>query len=146
DERWRAREGIEGVEIPDNVQAVILARLDLLAPDERRAAQRAAVVGQVFWDGALARLARVDHLDEALRTLRRREFVIERVSSSIGSQKEYVFKHVLIRDVAYASLPRGERGRAHAETAAWIEETSGERTGELAELLAHHSDAAFSYL
>ena len=56
-ERWRAREGIDQVEIPDNVQAVILARLDLLAPQERRAAQRAAVVGQVFWDGALACLA-----------------------------------------------------------------------------------------
>ena len=56
------------------------------------------------------------------------------------------FKHVLIRDVAYESLPRKERGRAHAETAAWIEETSGERTGELAELLAHHYDAAFSFL
>jgi class 3 adenylate cyclase len=145
-ERWRAREGIDQVEIPDNVQAVILARLDLLAPDERRAAQRAAVVGQVFWDGALARLAGVDDLDEALRTLRRREFVLERVSSSIARQREYVFKHVLIRDVAYASLPRAERGRAHAETAAWIEETSGERTGEVAELLAHHYEAAFSFL
>ena len=141
-ERWRAREGIDQVEIPDNVQAVILARLDLLAPEERRAAQRAAVVGQVFWDGALACLAP----DEALRTLRRREFVLERVSSSIAGQREYVFKHVLIRDIAYASLPRSERGRAHAETAAWIEETSGERTGELAELLAHHYDAAFSFL
>ena len=143
-ERWRAREGIDQVEIPDNVQAVILARLDLLAPEERRAAQRAAVVGQVFWDGALA--ARASTPDEALRTLRRREFVLERVSSSIAGQREYVFKHVLIRDIAYASLPRSERGRAHAETAAWIEETSGERTGELAELLAHHYDAAFSFL
>src|SRR5262249_24710783 len=73
-------------------------------------------------------------------------FVLERVSSSIAGQREYVFKHVLIRDVAYASLPRAERGRAHAETAAWIEETTGERTGELAELLAHHYDAAFSFL
>src|SRR5581483_10426582 len=145
-ERWQAREGIDQVEIPDNVQAVILARLDLLAPDERRAAQRAAVVGQVFWDGVLARLARVDELHEALQTLRRREFVLERVSSSFAGQREFAFKHVLIRDVAYASLPRAERGHAHAETAAWIEETSGERTGEQAELLAHHYDAAFSFL
>jgi class 3 adenylate cyclase/DNA-binding SARP family transcriptional activator len=145
-ERWSARPGIERVEIPDNVQAVILARLDLLAPDERRLAQRAAVVGRVFWDGALARLVQVDAADEALRTLRRREFVLERVSSSIPGQREFVFKHVLIRDVAYASLPRRERGRAHAETAAWIEETSGDRSDELAELLAHHYDAAFAFL
>ena len=138
--------GIAQVEIPDNVQAVILARLDLLAPDESRVAQRAAVVGRVFWDGALARLVDVDDLDAALETLRRREFVRERLSSSIPGQREYLFKHVLTRDVAYASLPRAERGRAHVEAAAWIEETSGGRTDELAEQLANHYDAAFSLL
>ena len=144
--RWQARAAIDDVEIPDNVQSVILARLDLLAPDEKRVAQRAAVVGRVFWDGAVSALARVDDLNTVLRTLRRREFVLERPSSSIAGQTEYIFKHVLLRDVAYESLPRKERGRAHAETAAWIERTSGERTGELAELLAHHYDAAFSFL
>ncbi|MET0937805.1 MAG: adenylate/guanylate cyclase domain-containing protein [Gaiellaceae bacterium] len=145
-DRWLARAGMDHVEIPDNVHAVILARLDLLSPEEKRVAQRAAVVGRVFWDGAVATLTRVDDLDAALRTLRRREFVLERVSSSIAGQAEFVFKHVLIRDVAYESLPRKERGRAHAETAAWIEQTSGERTGEVAELLAHHYEAAYSYL
>ncbi|MGH3103168.1 MAG: ATP-binding protein, partial [Gaiellaceae bacterium] len=144
--RWQARASIDDVEIPDNVQSVILARLDLLAPEEKRVAQRAAVVGRVFWDGAVLTLTRVDDLDTVLRTLRRREFVLERPSSSIAGQAEYIFKHVLIRDVAYESLPRKERGRAHAEAAAWIEETSGERAGELAELLAHHYDAAFSFL
>ena len=144
--RWQARAAIDDVEIPDNVQSVILARLDLLAPEEKRVAQRAAVVGRVFWDGAVSTLARVDDLDTVLRTLRRREFVLERPSSSIAGQTEYIFKHVLIRDVAYESLPRKERGRAHAEAATWIERTSGERIGELAELLAHHYDAAFSFL
>ncbi|HXV34027.1 MAG TPA: BTAD domain-containing putative transcriptional regulator [Gaiellaceae bacterium] len=144
--RWRARAGVDEVEIPDNVQAVILARLDLLAPDERRVAQRAAVVGRVFWDGALARLVDVDDLDAALETLRRREFVREAMSSAVPGQREWVFKHVLIRDVAYASLPRAERGRAHVEAAAWVEETSGGGTGEPAEQLASHYDAAFSLL
>ena len=130
-----------GATIPDNVHAVILARLDLLTPDERRVAQRAAVVGRVFWDGVLARTAAVDDLEAALKTLRRREFAIERLSSSIPQHREYVFKHVLIRDVAYGSLTRAERGRAHAKTAAWIEETSGS-----AEVLAHHYDAAYSNL
>ncbi|HXV57384.1 MAG TPA: hypothetical protein VD704_05905, partial [Gaiellaceae bacterium] len=144
--RWRARAGIDDVEIPDNVQAVILARLDLLAPDERRVAQRAAVVGRVFWDAAVSRLVDVDDVEAILLTLRRREFLRERLSSSVPGQREWVFKHVLIRDVAYASLPRAERGRAHAETAGWIEETSGGRTGEPAEQLAGHYDAAFSLL
>jgi class 3 adenylate cyclase len=145
DGRWRARAGIREVEIPDNVQSVILARLDLLMPEERRVTQRAAVVGRVFWDGAVARLAGVEDLDEILHTLRRRELVIERPSSAISGQAEYIFKHVLIRDVAYESLPRRERGRAHREAAAWIEETTGERAAELAELLAHHYETALSF-
>jgi class 3 adenylate cyclase len=140
--RWEARAEIDNIEIPDNVQAVILARLDLLSREERRVAQRAAVVGRVFWDGAVAKLAGDDDLDAILRTLRRRELVLDRLSSSIAGQAEYIFKHVLIRDVAYESLPRKERSRAHVETAAWIEQTTGERAGEFAELLAHHYDAA----
>jgi class 3 adenylate cyclase len=143
--RWHARRDIEEVEIPDTVQAVILARLDLLAPDEKRVAQLAAVIGRVFWDGAVARLAGVGDLDATLRTLLRRELVLERLSSSIAGQAEYSFKHVLTRDVAYESLPRRERSRAHVDTAAWIEEMSGERSAEFAELFAHHYDAAFSF-
>ncbi len=144
--RWRAVAGIDDVEIPDNVQAVILARLDLLSPEEKRVAQRAAVVGRVFWDGAVRRLAEVEEPDASLQTLRRRELVLERGTSAFAGQNEFVFKHVLIRDVAYASLPRRERGRSHAELASWIEETSGERSAEFAELLAHHCDAALSYV
>ena len=121
DGRWRAVAGIDEVEIPDTVQAVLLARLDLLAPEEKRVAQRAAVVGRVFWDGAVERLAGVDDVDAALQTLRRRELVLDRSSSALAGQNEFIFKHVLIRDVAYASLPRKERGRAHAELATWIE-------------------------
>ena len=142
--RWRAVAGIDEVEIPDTVQAVLLARLDLLAPEEKRVAQRAAVVGRVFWDGAVERLAGVDDVNAALQTLRRRELVLDRSSSALAGQNEFIFKHVLIRDVAYASLPRRERGRAHAELATWIEATSGERSAEFAELLAHHCDAAFT--
>ena len=145
-DQWSAREGIDEVEIPDTVQAVILARLDLLSGEEKRVAQRAAVVGRTFWDGPLAEVPGVEDLDAALQTLRRREFVVERVSSSIAGQTEFTFKHVLLHDVAYESLPRRDRGRAHVEAAAWIERTSGERSGELAELLAHHYDAAYGYV
>jgi class 3 adenylate cyclase len=141
-ERWRVREGIADVEIPDSVHAVILARLDLLDSAERRVAQAASVVGRVFWAGAVARLAAADDIDSVLETLRRRELVVERLGSSIAGDDEYIFKHVLIRDVAYESLPRKERARLHVDSASWIEEQTGERAGELAELLAHHYAAA----
>jgi class 3 adenylate cyclase/DNA-binding SARP family transcriptional activator len=146
DGRWRATRPIDAIELPDSVQAVILARLDLLAPEERRVAQRAAVVGRRFWDGAVSAVAGLENLDGVLRTLRRREFVVERLSSSIAGEREFAFKHVLIRDVAYESLPRAERGRAHADTAAWMERTLDLHSGGRAEMLAHHYDAAYSYL
>lgn len=142
--RWRAGEGIADIEIPDTVQGVILARIDLLSPAEKRVLQRAAVVGRVFWSGAIRRLTAEDDLDGILTTLCRRELCSEHLSSSMADDVEYSFKHVLVRDVAYESLPRSERAAAHAEAAAWIEEASGERVVDVAELLAYHYDVAFT--
>jgi predicted ATPase len=64
------------------------------------------------------------------------------MTSSLAGQQELIFKHVLIRDVAYESLPRRDRTDAHAAVAGWIEETAGDRARELAELLAYHLSTA----
>ena len=92
---WMAREGIDDVEIPDNVHAVILARLDLLSAEEKR-----SFSGRRSWDGLLGRCRsdagrRSTISTPPCTTLRRREFVLERVSSSIAGQTEFMFKHVL---------------------------------------------------
>jgi tetratricopeptide (TPR) repeat protein len=146
DERWRATEGIEEVEIPDTVQAVLAARIDLLDPNDKRIAQAAAVVGRVFWPGPVADLAGAEagNLDDALRRLEDRELVLSRAGSSLAGQPEYIFKHVLTRDVAYESLPRKERPSAHATVAAWLERTAGDRAVEFAEVLAYHYGTAAS--
>jgi class 3 adenylate cyclase/tetratricopeptide (TPR) repeat protein len=143
-ERWRATEGIEEVEIPDTVQAVLAARIDLLDVPDKRIAQAAAVVGRVFWPGTVASLTGSDpgDLDEALRRLEDRELVLSRPGSSLAGQPEYIFKHVLTRDVAYESLPRAERSEAHATVATWLERTAGDRAVEFAELLAYHYGTA----
>ena len=144
-ERWRAAEGIVDVDIPDTVQGVLAARIDLLAPDEKRTLQSAAVVGRIFWPGPVVELlgGADSELYDVLGRLETRELVLERLGSAIAGELEYIFKHVLTRDVAYDSLPRRDRSRAHAAVAAWIERTSGERRGEFAELLAYHWVAAF---
>jgi class 3 adenylate cyclase/tetratricopeptide (TPR) repeat protein len=146
DDRWRATEGIEEVEIPDTVQAVLAARIDLLDPNDKRIAQAAAVVGRVFWPGPVADLAGAEAggLDDALRRLEDRELVLSRPGSSLAGQPEYIFKHVLTRDVAYESLPRKERPSAHATVAAWLERTAGDRAVEFAEVLAYHYGTAAS--
>jgi tetratricopeptide (TPR) repeat protein len=146
DDRWRATEGIEHVDIPDTVQAVLAARIDLLDTTDKRIAQAAAVVGRVFWSGPVADLTGVAaaDLDAALRRLEDRELVLSRPGSSLAGQPEYIFKHVLTRDVAYESLPKKERPRAHTTVGRWLERTAGDRAVEFAEVLAYHYGTAAS--
>jgi tetratricopeptide (TPR) repeat protein len=143
-DRWRALDEIEQVVIPDTVQAVLAARFDLLDAQEKRVLQAAAVVGRIFWPGPVSLLAHLpdEAVDTSLRTLEDRELVLSRLTSSLAGQQELIFKHVLIRDVAYESLPRRERTDAHAAVAGWIQETAGDRAGEMSELLAYHLSTA----
>ncbi len=137
---WRAAPTIGDVEIPDSVQAVLAARIDLLRPQEKRTLQAAAVVGRVFWPAPVARFldGSAGQLDSDLRDLEERDLVLSRLTSSVAGQVEYIFKHALVRDVAYESIPRRERAHAHLEVAEWIEEALGSRRVEVVELLAHH--------
>ena len=133
---WRATADAAQITIPDTVHGVLAARIDALPPDEKRVLQEAAVIGRVFWPEPLARaLAGVD-VEAALPRLEERALVVERPSSSLRGHTEYQFKHALVRDVAYAALPKTRRARAHADHAAWIEQLG--RRDELLELIAHH--------
>ena len=128
--------------LPETLHGIIAARLDMLAPDEKALLQRAAVVGKTFWLGPLNGMS--DHgLEDQLHALQRKEFVRRERRSSVEGDTEYSFLHVLIRDVAYAQIPRGVRARRHLEVAEWIE--SRGRTEDSAEMLAHHYLAALEY-
>jgi tetratricopeptide (TPR) repeat protein len=143
-ERWRAASDIGEIVVPDTVQAVLAARIDLLDPKQKRALQSAAVVGRVFWPGPVLRLLNGEgpDLDDTLAKLEDRELVQSRLGSAVSGQREFAFKHVLTRDVAYESLPRRDRALAHSAVAEWIESMAGERRGEFAELLAYHYEEA----
>ena len=143
-DRWHATDELLDVELPDTVQAVLAARIDLLDVREKQTLQQASVVGRTFWTGAVAAL--VDDragVDPALRRLEERELVSARLTSTLAGEEELAFTHILTRDVAYETLPRRERPRAHARVAAWIEQTVGDRRGEVVGLLAHHYREAF---
>jgi class 3 adenylate cyclase len=142
---WKATAAAVGVTIPDTVQAVLAARIDLLPPEAKRVLQAAAVVGRVFWPGAVSALLDQNgaHLDAGLGLLAERDLVRERLSSALAGERELVFKHVLTRDVAYETLPRRERTAAHARLTSWIESTYAERLDEVAELLAQHAVEAY---
>jgi class 3 adenylate cyclase len=139
-DRWHAVSGIDDIAIPDTVQGVLAARIDLLDPADKRTLQRAAVVGRVFWPGPVRRLLNGDRssLEDTLARLENRDLILSKLGSTLAGEPEFIFKHVLTRDVAYETLPRKERPAAHVTVAAWIEETSRGRREEFVDLLAHH--------
>src|SRR5579859_3103530 len=127
-----------GNPLPDALYAVLAARIDALPVPERRVLQEAAVFGRIFWAKALSgAVPGIDVLAE-LRRLERRALVSLRPHSALDDRVEYAFKHVLVRDVAYASLPIARRVRAHAEASLWIEAVAGDRLKEFIELIAFH--------
>jgi tetratricopeptide (TPR) repeat protein len=136
---------VDSPSFPDSLQGVIGARLDLLSPTLRSALAGAAVLGESFWRGAVAAVAGVDDsaVEDAMRELEAQHLVRAVVQSSFAGQAEYVFWHALVRDVAYARLPRKVRVLKHVAAAQWVEGTAGDRTRELAEVLAYHYATAF---
>ncbi len=129
-------EGGSADALPESVQGIVAARLDLLATEEKAVLQDAAVIGRVFWPGA------VGAGTELLRSLMRKEFVRRERRSSIAGEDEFSFAHALVRDVAYAQIPRGERAAKHRAAAEWIETLPADRAADRAEMVAHHYAAA----
>jgi class 3 adenylate cyclase/tetratricopeptide (TPR) repeat protein len=123
--------------VPRSLRALIAARLDLFPPDAKRVAQVAAVVGDVFWDGAVTRLAGVELASPDLGRLETRGFVREEAESSFPGQRQFRFHHALIREVTYGSLPKVERSTLHRQAADWLAGHTDHRP-ELVVAIAHH--------
>ena len=143
---WRLEQPDE-LPLPETVQGIIAARLDALGLDEKSLLQDAAVLGKVGWLGALAALAGTDPLllEEPVHALERREFLRRERRSAVAGERQYAFRHVLVRDVAYGQLPRAVRADKHRGAAEWIEGLSPDRAEDRAELLAHHWQAALEF-
>jgi class 3 adenylate cyclase/tetratricopeptide (TPR) repeat protein len=135
----------EELPLPESVQGIIASRLDALAPEEKELVQSASVVGRTFLPDALAAVAGApdDAVHEALAALVRRG-LFRRYRAPIGGQREYVFHHALVRDVAYGQIPRARRGEKHLLAAEWLESLG--RPEDYAETAAHHYLAALEYV
>ena len=128
--------------LPTNVREIVAARLDALPPAERALLLDAAVVGKVFWLGALRTMNTGNgDLMHLLEQLERRDLVRRETGSIIEGQPQFAFTHVLIRDVAYDLLPRADRSRRHALVAEFFGSTTGV-SGEAIGALARHWRAA----
>jgi hypothetical protein len=132
--------GTIGETLPETVQGMIAARLDTLPPEEKELVQDAAVIGKVFWPASLASLAGRTSatFDDTLHTLERKEFVRRDRRSAVAGEMQFAFLHALVRDVAYAQIPRARRSEKHRLAAEWIESLAPDRSDDRVEMLAHH--------
>jgi DNA-binding SARP family transcriptional activator len=133
--------------LPESVHAIIAARLDALPAEEKAALQDLAVLGRVGWVGALAAVADRDRgdVEACLERLHDKEFLYRAGRSTMAGEREYGFRHVLVRDVAYGQIPRAERASKHRRAAAWLESLGPDPADRRqSELLAHHYGQALA--
>jgi class 3 adenylate cyclase len=141
-ERWRASASVAEVRVPESIHALLGARLDGLGEEERRAIQMASIIGERFGAAELATLAPDVDVTHAIAGLRRSGLVLE--DRETREPGRYRFKHLLMRDVAYAALPKAARADVHEAFARELERAVGDRGGEFAEIIAYHVDRAFA--
>lgn len=130
--------------LPDTLQSLLAARLDALPVAERRVLQEAAVAGRTFWQTPIQDALDDERVAGRLAALERKGFVVRRPASRLAGQAEFSFRHALLHDVAYESLSRTRRARAHAAMGSWLETLAGDRIDEVVDLLAHHFWTALS--
>src|SRR5712692_5425070 len=136
--------------LPDTVQGVLAARIDLLSQIEKQVLQYAAIIGRTFWLEGIVEL--VTDLDthtvlKTLDVLIQRDFIIETEKQAripVEHDRVFSFKHVLIRDVVYNNIPRIRRSQKHAQLALWLENTTADNTEAFAELIAYHYQQALA--
>jgi class 3 adenylate cyclase/tetratricopeptide (TPR) repeat protein len=133
--------------LPASVQSLLAARVDRLAPEDRRLLQTASVIGRRFDPELLAVTAGETNISGRLAAMQALDLV-----RFDGKSNDYTFKHALVRDALYQSLLTEARTALHGKIAEEIERRSGNRLTEVAEVLAHHYnqtnrvDKAFAYL
>ena len=164
-------ERLAQVRLPQTLTGVLQARIDGLQSEARTTLQQAAVIGRVFWDQALAYLqnqagmlpaagnmpaageppanakqaaTQRASVQQVLSSLNERDLVFTRSVSSFERAQEFLFKHALMRDVAYGSVLKRARRNYHRSAAQWLEEVTlrSRRSAEFAALIAGHYDMA----
>ncbi len=141
--------------LPETVHAIIAARLDAMPPEDKAVLHDASVLGQVGWASAIAAIGDHDRmrLETSLERLTAKEFIYRGAHSSIRGEREYGFRHEVIRDVAYGQIPRADRAGKHRRAAEWLqslatdqpEDEPERRAVTRTELLAYHYEQAITF-
>ena len=145
-DRWVSTRASDQLAIPATVQALVAARLDALATEERAVIEPASVIGLSFAEGAIAELVEAElltRLEVDLGSLAAKQ-LIRRAS---GDDAFYRFGHLVIKDTAYGSLLKRVRAVLHERFVVWAERVNKEtgRETEFEEILGYHLEQAFRY-
>jgi class 3 adenylate cyclase len=143
DER-RLEKDLSELSTPATIQAVLAARLDRLDSDERAIVRAAAVIGRSFGDEAALLLAGAQERADFERHLGAlvRKQVFEPDGGRFAGRRTFRFKHILLHDVAYQTILKGERADLHERYADWLERETGERATEYEEILGYHLECS----
>jgi class 3 adenylate cyclase/tetratricopeptide (TPR) repeat protein len=142
--RWVPVRDLSQVPIPTTIRGLLATRLDGLRTEERAVIDRASIVGMRFDGADVAAVSAPEarpRLAPHLRGLVTKGFIRPVRTMTLG-ESGYEFRHILFREVTYASLAKHERTDLHERYAEWLEERSGERIEEYEEIVAHHFDQA----
>jgi class 3 adenylate cyclase/tetratricopeptide (TPR) repeat protein len=142
---WTPTADLAAVPVPTSIATLLTARMDQLDREERAVVGRASVIGQTFYRDAVAELsADADRagVGASLTALVRKELA-RHTASDLTGQDAFRFRHVLLRDAAYAGLPKALRAELHERFAGWLERAAGERLREHPELVAYHLEQGY---
>jgi class 3 adenylate cyclase/tetratricopeptide (TPR) repeat protein len=144
---WAPTADLTTIPIPPTIQALLAARLDRLGTEERQVIERAAVVGKVFYQGAVSELAPEPlrpRVGSHLMKLVRKE-LIRPDHADFAREPTFRFRHILIRDAAYSGMPKEVRAALHESFVGWLERSTGERAIEFEEIFGYHLEQAYRY-
>ncbi len=143
-DRWIGAGDLATLSVPPTLHGLISARLDRVSPEVKLLLQRGSLAGRLFSTAALGALGNGEApKSELLREAVRRDLLLEADERTAGAGRVFRFKHVLIRDVAYGTLPKAERSRLHDRYGRWLEESLGDRSSEVEDIVAFHAEQAY---
>jgi predicted ATPase len=141
DGRWIVMSDVGAITIPPTISALLTARLDRLGATDRSVIERGAVIGQVFYRGAVEELAPPalrDAVALSLQSLSGKELVRQDDTSHFVGQEAYRFLHILVRDAAYQGLLKRTRSELHEAFVDWLERVASDRLMEYEEIRGYH--------
>ena len=137
---WKAESDLHDLDMPDTIESVLSTRIDGLDSSTKSVLQYAAIVGRRFWNGVLTDALARRPVERELGDLLEGAFVRALPISTVTGDREFLFEHLMLQEVAYEGMLRRLRAELHTAVAEWLEQRLGEQANEYAGWIAFHHE------